>query len=280
MDISLWCLFFSVSLGEKICAKLSSNCLKANGAYSYFFTINGTVACLYFLIASGFRLSLDLPTAMFALLYAGVILLSLYFGMKALQSLPIVYHSTINSTGNLVLTSILGVILFYETVRWQSVLRIILMLAATFLIFYDRKGSARLKKFPVLVAFGCISAGVGNYLVLKFYTIVPHQASDASFFFFTNLILVIVAVGWFLLKQQKFSVLSRSMLPFMANTLCSNTVSLISILLIARTDAIFYTPISSALGTLCVILASIIFKEKIGLYSYIAAGLTTVAVIL
>ncbi len=92
--------------------------------------------------------------------------------------------------------------------------------------------------------------------------------------------MMIVAVGWLLLRRQRMELSLRGMLPFVANTLCSNAVSLISIGLIARTDAVVYNPITSAIGTLCVMATSVLFKEKIGIRSCLAAGLAILAVII
>jgi len=276
----LWFLFFAVGLGGNCFSKLSSNQLRDSGAYSVFFAINSVVACLFFWITNGFQLQLDGVTAVFSLLYAVVVLLSLYSHMTALQSIPIAYLAIVSSTANLLLTSLFGVLLFEETFAWLSACRILLMLAASILIFLERKEKHGLKKIPWLPLIGYVAAGVGNYLVLKFYTRVPHEASDSSFFFFTNAVLVIVAVFGLILTRQRFRFSLRNSIPFIANTLCSNMGSLISLWLIARTAAVFYNPISSALGTLSVMLASVIFKEKLGVLSCVAACLAIIAVII
>ena len=276
----MWTLLFTASLGGNCFSKLSSNRLEKGGSYSVFFTLNGGIACLFFLISSGFRLQLNGITALFAVVFAGVVLLALYSTMTALQSLPIAHLSIINNTATLLLTSLLGAVLFKEALDWRVALRILLMLIAGFLIFWERKGTEQPKKFPLLPLAGCIAAGLGNYLVLRFYTQLPHKASNSSFFFYTNAILVILAIGYLIVTRQKFRISLRDSLPFTANTLCSNASSLIGILLIARTEAVFYNPVSSALTTLAVLLASILFKEKIGIRSCLAAGLAILAVVL
>ena len=277
--IILFVLFFAGTLGGNCCSKLSSNRLE-KGGYAVFFLINSGIACLFFLISGGFSLQAEWITAGFSLLYSCVVLLVLYSNMKLLQRMPIAYASIISSAANLLLTSLLGGWLFEEPFGWQTAVRIGLMLAASALIFAERKGVVRPTKgflFPLTTyVAGCVS----NYLVLKLYTCVPHRASDSSFFFFTNLIMMIVAVGWLLLRRQRMELSLRGMLPFVANTLCSNAVSLISIGLIARTDAVVYNPITSAIGTLCVMATSVLFKEKIGIRSCLAAGLAILAVII
>lgn len=280
MELLLWFLFFAVGLGGNCFSKLSSNQLRDGGAYSVFFAINSVIACLFFWVTNGFQLQLDGVTAVFSLLYAVVVLLSLYSQMTALQSIPIAYLAIVGSAANLLLTSLLGVVLFQETFTWQAACRILLMLLASVLLFLERKEKGRLQKFPLLPMTGYVAACAGNYLVLKFYTQVPHQASDSSFFFFTNAFLLIMAVLWLLLSRQRLSFSLRNAIPFIANTLCSNMGSLVSLWLIARTAAVFYNPISSALGTLSVMFASVIFKEKLGVLSCVAACLAIIAVII
>lgn len=278
----LFLLFFIGTLGGNCFSKLSSNRLGGSGGKEFplFFAVNGGIACIFFLLSSGFRLQWEGVTLFFALLYAGVVLLSLYSNMKVLQRMPIAYVSICSSTATLLLTALLGVLLFHEQAVWQMGVRIGLMLAASALIFAERRGSERPSKGFLLPLTGYVVAAVGNYLLLKLYTFVPHQASDSSLFFFTNAFLVLAAVGWLLLRRQPVRLSFRSLLPFAANTLCANAVSLISLWLIARTEAVFYNPISSAIGTLCVMAASLLFKEKIGVRACLAAGLAIITVLI
>ena len=200
--------------------------------------------------------------------------------MTALRRLPIAYISIISSAGTLLFTSLLGVFCFAEAFTWQVALRIVLMLSASVFIFLEQREDTQMRWQAILPVVGLVVGGVGNYLVLKLYTQTPHVASEDSFFFFTNLILVVGAVGWILVKRQKFRFPLKRSLPFVANTLCCNGISLVSILLIARTEAVFYNPVSSAIATLCVMLASVIFREKLGIRSCVAAGLSILAVVI
>ncbi len=278
----LFLLFFAGTLGGHCFSKLSSNRIGGSGGKEFplFFVVNGTIACLFFLISGGLRLQWEGITLLFALIYAGVVLLSLYSNMMVLQRMPIAYVSISSGAATLLLTALLGVVLFREQPSWQTAARIGLMLAASALIFAERRGSERPSKGFLLPLLGYVAAAVSNYLVLKLYSLAPHRASDSTLFFFTNLILVMGAAGWLLLRRQPIRLSWRGMIPFAANTLCSNLVSLVSLVLIARTEAGFYNPVSSALGTLCVMVASLLFKEKIGVRACLAAGLAIIAVMI
>ena len=49
MEVLLWFFYFATTLGSNCFAKLSSNRLGEGGAYPVFFTVNGMIACLFFL---------------------------------------------------------------------------------------------------------------------------------------------------------------------------------------------------------------------------------------
>ena len=85
----LFLLFFIGTLGGNCFSKLSSNRLGGSGGKDFplFFAVNGGIACIFFLLSSGFRLQWEGVTLFFALLYAGVVLLSLYSNMKVLQKM-------------------------------------------------------------------------------------------------------------------------------------------------------------------------------------------------
>ena len=64
------------------------------------------------------------------------------------------------------------------------------------------------------------------------------------------------------------------------NTVCSNIGSLAGLLLISQMSVSVYTPISSALGILSGFIASLCFREKVGILSYLAALGAFVAIII
>jgi drug/metabolite transporter (DMT)-like permease len=45
-------------------------------------------------------------------------------------------------------------------------------------------------------------------------------------------------------------------------------------------DLSVYTPVSSAIGVIVAVIASVIFRERLGIFSYLAAAVACVAVII
>ena len=60
-------------------------------------------------------------------------------------------------------------------------------------------------------------------------------------------------------------------LVFVGNTVCNNVGSLVGILLIAIIDVSVYSPLVSALGIISGVAASLIFRQRLGALSYLAA---------
>ena len=133
--------------------------------------------------------------------------------------MPIAYASIISSAANLLLTSLLGGWLFEEPLGWQTAVRIGLMLAASALIFAERKGSSAPHQ-GLFVSVDDLCGGVREQLSgAETLYLRASSGERFFFFFFTNLIMMIVAVGWLLLRRQRMELSLRGMLPFVANTL-------------------------------------------------------------
>lgn len=286
MDIIIFFILTALfSLGGQCTGKLNSNHLAKSGkaGLPLFYAINSFVACLFFLASSGFRLSFTPATGLFALLYAGVVLLALFSNLWALRVAEISNVSVVSGAGNLLLTSAMSFLFFKEALSPTKLIRILLMLAGVFLIFLERRTKGKSGRGFLPAMAGMLGAGLGNSLVLKFYGQASNVADDSSFFFFTNAILALFAIGWLLLQREP---LPRALLhpfaliPFAGNTLCSNAASLIALQLITRMELSVYTPLTGALGCVINLLASLLFKEKLGICSYLAAVLSLIAIII
>ena len=136
-----------------------------------------------------------------------------------------------------------------------------------------------------------LSAVVGCLVTLttKLYIESGSVASENSFFFWSNVLLAAGAALIFAFECIKnkgsFSdsvsfLRPRRLVPLVGNTLCSNVGSLIAIWLVEQMDLSVYTPVSSAIGVIVAIIASLIFREKLGLFSYLAAAVACAAVII
>lgn len=284
-------LYFCFGLGGQILRKFNSNNIANNEKRGYllFITINGLVSCIFFFVSSKFSISLTLPTLIFSLIYTIVIVISIISSFKVLHYAEI---SNVNISSNalsLMLTSPIGFLLFQEIITATKLIKIIIMLLALVFVFAERRTDSKpnIKFIPILIFI--VFAEISNSILLKLYSKTPNVANENSFFFFSNFILFFISlVAYLVVKNDKKSD-QKSIKPlknplyilsFMGNTICSNINSLISIYLISIIDISVYTPTISALGIILGVCASLIFKEKIGLFSYIAAVLSILAMII
>lgn len=283
-------IFLLATVGCQSFSKLSSiNVENSKARYALFLTVNSAVACVFFLILGEFRLYLTYNTALFSIGYAAVVFISLISNLKVLQLMEISNVYVSSNVCNLIAVSALGFLVFGEEISVLKIMRIIIMLASVFFVFTGlrNKKSNHSKVSAVLIVI--VIAQTSNYLVLKLYALAPNTADDNSFFFFTNVVLILGAAVWFLkewrthplpVAQSKNFIKPHVILPFVLNTVCSNICSLISIKLISRIEPSLYTAFTTAISILCGVITSFIFRERNKVYSYIAVILAIIALII
>ena len=295
---ALLAISFAASLGGGIFSKLCSNAVvgRSVGRYAVFMAVNGVIACVFFYVSGGFRLELNLPTLIYAVIYAVIVLLSLVGNTVALKYINIAALTVIMNALGLVATSAMGAWIFGETVDARRLLRIAIMLVSVVLFAAEgligSSGDNEKPRFSaktVAVILVLLIANCGNTVVTKCYSLDSRVLSDNSFFFFTNVVLIAVnllAIAITLIKKRdelrEIKPLFRplNLLALSGNTVCSNIGSLVSLLLLARMDVTVLSPLSSALGILVGFLGSLIFREKMGWLSYLGVLGAVVAVII
>lgn len=299
---SIVLLFFLQSLaalGGKVFTKLCSHSIagRSTCAYALFLTVNGLVACVFFFISGGLAIHLNLSTLIYSILYAAVITLSLIASILAYKHATVAAVSIIPTGFSLLGSMLIGYAFFEEAIGARTVARVAVMLCASLLIFLDQRKhrvsptEVKKKKLaPTIAVFtAVILFGYGNTIVTKSFAISPHVTDANSFFFMTNALIVIGALLVLLVEGLKsreslqaslFLLKPKSLLSLSGNTVCSNVGSLLSLRLVALMDVSLYTPIASAVGILLAIVGSWIFRERLGLYSYLAAAVACVAILL
>lgn len=293
-------LAFLSSFGGRILSKLCSNAVVSNSRdkYALFVVANGLVACVFFFISGGFHIAINLPTALYSLLYSAIVIFSLVFNLIIYKLIDIASLTVILSALGLITTSSVGMMLFNEPPEYKNLLRIAIMLACVFLVFLDGKrhtsenSSSANKKFTAktaLTLLALLTLNCASTIVCKYFSTDVRVTDENSYFFFTNVFLVLggiaVVISDLFLHpkdvKNALDVLRPSNLVSIAgNTVCSNIGSLVGLLLIAQMNVSVYTPISSAIGILAGFVASLCFREKVGAFSYIAALGAIVAVII
>ena len=298
----LFLLTAVVGLGSKAFSKICSNILNQNSIakYSLVLIINSFVACLFFGIFGGFKITVNNVTLLYSIIYAAIAAVSIVSNVIVYRYASISNANIVSSSCSMVCTAIAGWIVFSEEIDILKVTRLFIMLVAIVFVFFDQKkkestikSTSERKKDNVLALAIIMSiiaiCGCANTVVLKAFAISKKVTDENSFFFFTNVFLLIVSLVVFVVaclrKKGEFKdsielLHPKKLVAVGGNTVCSNISSLVSVLIVAQLDVSIYSPISSALGIIVGLVGSLMFKEKLGVFAYIAAAVACIAVVM
>ena len=306
MILMLLVIYMLSSVGSTSFSKATSKVVSgaSRAKYSLFLIVNGLTACFFFWIFGGFKLDVNLPTLIYSAIYALIVALILILTMIAYRMVSVSGVNIIKSGCGLLGTSAIGFILFSEELSFNSVLRITIMTAAIVFTFIDSRckdgGDASVKRGAgerragsvsslAIVLILLVAVSCANTVTLKYYTMDTRVADDNSFFFLTNLFIsagcAVVLIFEALAAKGRISEASeifkpRALVSIVGNTLCSNVGSLVGILLLAQMQVSVYTPVTSALGIVAGVIGSLVFRERLGVFSYLAAAAAIIAVII
>ncbi|MBQ8743355.1 MAG: hypothetical protein IJZ03_08310 [Clostridia bacterium] len=292
-------LYILLTFSGRISSKLCGNIVEKNGVgrFSIFFILNGIFACLFFTVSSRFNISVNLPTLLYSLAYATVVILSLVSSLKLYSFASIGGTSIITSSCALVATSLIGALLFSERITILSIIKIILLIFSVVLVFFDKKSqsdkniSAQKKNhmiFALLILLSVLSSAA-NTIVTKYFTLSSIVTDENSFFFLTNLILVLGSLAFLGIyalispsdTKESLKILTpKAVLSIGVNTFSSNLSSLVSIFMISKMAVIFYAPLTTAVATVVGFICSLLFKERPGIFSYVAAAISVLVILI
>ena len=245
-------------------------------------------ACVFFAIMAGFNLSANLGTLIYATLYAMIVALSMSNSLKILQYASIASAGVVSRAGTLIVTILTGTLLFGEKSGFIAVVRVVLMVAAVIFVFLDKRKSTQqtnIKNSPLLFA---IYAGAGIIittaatLLNKSFAQYPDRASDNVYFFYANLIMLAGVAAVLLAKFIKdpkslsgarYALRPKYVLNVLLQTVLSDVYALINIMLLRGTEISWYTSVTAAVGIVLTVVSSLIFREKLGVYSYVATAI-------
>ena len=290
------------NLGNTSCMKINSGLLDgaSRAKYSLYLSVVGVFACVFFWIFGGFSIGVNLSTLKFALFYALIAAASIILRMTAFGLASVSGVNIIMSGCNLICSLAIGALIFSEDITPIKLVRVALMLASIVFTFLEakksegamddaggKKGKGGIKLFIVLALI--ILVCCADTVTLKLFTLDTNVLDENSFFFWTNVLLVagcLIIVLFDIVRKsgagKEIFVLfkPKNLLTTAGVTVSSNVGSLTSLALLALMDVSVYTPVSAALGVVVGVVASLIFREKLGVFSYISALLALVAVII
>lgn len=293
-------LYCGVGIVSRVASKTCSNIVAARTSivkYLSYLVITGIIACGVFFVLGGFKLSFNTPTLLFSLAFALVCIASVVATISIYRFSSVAGAVVLASFGGNLASMAVGALIFGETITPSSLLRIgLLFIGCIFTFIETKKGEKRDEKrgardtlILLLLLLLLVAAGCGNTVTMKLYGITPGVSDNNSFFFLTNVVIIVFSIIPLIALLLKRGAAAGEIRPLFrpialvamtANTATSNVMSLLSISIFALMDVSVFQPMSSAFAIIAGLVASLIFREKLGLFSYLAAATAVLAVII
>ncbi len=250
--------------------------------------VGAVIGSIYFFIASGFKIEMNGITLVYSFIYAAVVFLSLVLSICILSKISISLTSITSNAGAIISASVGGMIFFGEQMTLQHIFSVILILAAV-VIPYRKLVKTGFKKESIWI---CIIyffyVGIGG-IIPKFYTRTEGVCNTVSWFFMTNLILVVVCgifAGIFALKKhEKIGKILCTLTPgqfgnLAVRTAMSNICSVLQVVILTTMAISVYSVVNSSIGlVLSAIVSGVIFKEPLPKENKLGVALAVSAVV-
>ena len=238
--------------------------------------ITGSIASVFFFIMSGFNIKTNIPTTIYSVIYAAIVVLVHFSSLLLYRELDVSSATVLSSTLTLVMTFVAGVLFLKESVGTFDILRCAIMIMASVLLHFPQSKNNKtglhinIKGLFLVLIYTAIS--VSASVIANLYSKDERVFDSNSFFFLTNVFVVIFMLAAIVfVTKGKMSLLSRELKAFSAkgyiltaaSTVSSNLGSLVQILIFASGDGItLYTPIAGALGLISTGLVAVLLKER------------------
>lgn len=249
--------------------------------------INACFGSIAFFFLSGFSIRLNMITVLFALGYALIVALSLVLSLYVFSRLTVSVSSITNSSGSIITSSLFGLIFLSEEHSLKLFWALILMLLAVIFPFIKKEKAAKMKKariFTCVLSF--LMAGSSN-VYTKIFSLSPNVTDANSFFFATNVVIVIFCALITLIysitvKRSPFKAFNKSqLLNIGSRTVLSNIGSLLSIIIISALPISVYTIVTSSVALVgTALLSKLYFKEPMPFFNKLSVVSALLAVVI
>ena len=287
-------------LAYKLLGKLTSASVDGSDTeqYIFFFIVNCIIASLFFWTTGGFRLEVNFPTFLYSVGFACIVFINLMSALMVYRYATVAAVNIVTCGVGTALSPLLGWLFFRDQIDAVTFIRVgVILVAAAFLYLDMRKqepGQTHKQKkgnlLPLLFYLATTVLGLqATSIINKFYMQSPSVTDESSFCLLTNIILlsgtlVVLLIRTILkpkqVKEAFRALTAKKILIWSGTVVTSNVVTITGIWLLAMMALSVYTPVYSALGILISAAASLLLKEKLSVYSYLAAAAACVAVIL
>ncbi len=257
--------------------------------------INASFGCVYFFIASGFTVDVNMPTFIYAVVYAITDIAMLSFQIFALECVSVSVVAVLAMSGSILIPSLFGITYFGEAVTVRLVISSVLIVTASVLPFI--RGKAGDKRLSWKTVFICAMVFLMNgapVVQMQLYAKDTRVCSSLSYFLLTNIMIVTVCammLRFAILKKSFFSqngrreILSIYTLPQAANigvrTAMMNIASVLQVVVLAVVPASAYAVLNSSIILIGGFLVSLlVFKEKQSIGNILAVILAIAAIVI
>ena len=271
-------LYCALSVGGNVLMKVFQKTTSSGLFYLIMYNIiNGLFACGFFFVSAGFRINLNLPTVIYAVIYALIICINLSAQIIAYSKVSVSVVTLVSMAGGILFPSIFGILWFDDAVTWKLIVSSALIIVASVLPFVMNKEEKNEKKrfslASVLICFlMSVLAGVSTILV-KLYAVDTSVCDSTSMFFLTNVAIVaicLVALGIYLIKNKNQSIKSvffafspLQLLTIVSKTAVVNIASIVQVVVLAEMSASTFSVLGSSICLVGTGLSSaFIFREK------------------
>lgn len=296
-------LLIITTLAINIFEKLCSNIVVGNSVakYALYEVLIGISGSVFFFFSSGCKINMNLTTLIYALVYAIVCLISTPIGLLLYKLATIAGIRIISSLFSLVGGLVLGFFVFNESIGPMHIIRILIISVAVFMIFLDAKKQEKdrvvvtkdQKKKSGFITFIVFAASlligwVSTYIT-KSFSISEKVTDESSWLFMLHIFHIFIPLIVFIIAclkdRRQFASSAELLRPkgiftVVFRTALCNMSSLVGLWIMARMDLSIYNPISICIGLILGVVSSWIFRERMGVFSYLAVVVSCITFII
>lgn len=250
---------------------------------------NAIIACIYFSAADGFKIGLNGITMLFSLVYAFAVASNHLLTFLSYSKTSVSFVSIVSTAGTIIVSTMFGLIFLDETLSLKLFVSLVLLVLAVIIPGFDLlKDKSQKNSIPILVSFFLISGALT--IIPKLYAGAQGVCSSNSFFFMTNVIMLLCAILLFFIQakgsaQEMKRILKIFSFSQLANIGVRNIIcdisAIITVAVLKYTDISIFSIVTYSMILVISFLASkFYFKEEIKLNNIISLVLTILAIII
>ncbi|MBQ8583530.1 MAG: hypothetical protein IJ488_02850 [Clostridia bacterium] len=304
----IYILFLGYTLSKTlsdIMRKANSKTFSLSGLTGSLFYIFETslFALFFFWALNGFTLSFNPRVIMYGFVYGIIVVVSLVPTIFMYNYASFAYITFLSGSLSLVFSLLAGMTVFGEELTVEKVVRILLMLVATLIIFLGRNAEGKKKEGAdgdrpekkrhspklYICIFVSVLLGCASTVLLKFYSQDAGVTDQNSMFFATNIFsaLLTLPILPFTMKRDGVSLSdigkmlkSKKTVYSAITTANSNVASIIQITLLSMMEVSVFNPIAGALSFVAMAIAVPIMGERLNRYTVLSTATAILSVVI